>query len=28
VGSVVDIERTTPYTAMPIKQTPLEAAFS
>ena len=27
VGSVVDIERTTPYTAMPIKQTRLEAAF-
>jgi hypothetical protein len=27
VGNVVDIEETTPYTAMPIKQTPLEAAF-
>ncbi len=28
VGSVVEIENTTPYTAMPIKITPLEAAFA
>ena len=27
VGSVVKIENTTPYTAMPVKITPLEAAF-
>ena len=27
VGSVVDIEQTTPYTAMPIKRTPLECAY-
>ena len=27
VGDVVSIERTTPYSAMPIKQTPLEAAY-
>ena len=27
VGKQVDIERTTPYSAMPIKQTPLESAF-
>ena len=27
VGSVVDIRQTTPYTAMPLKITPLEAAF-
>jgi hypothetical protein len=27
VGSVVDINQTTPYSAMVIKRTPLEAAF-
>lgn len=27
VGKQVEIERTTPYSAMPIKQTPLEAAY-
>jgi len=27
VGSVVDIGNTTPYTAMPIKQSPLEKFF-
>lgn len=27
VGSVVNIEDTTPYTAMPLNITPLEAAF-
>ena len=27
IGSVVDIERTTPYSAMIPKQTPLESAF-
>lgn len=27
VGSVVAIQQTTPYTAMQIKQTPLESAF-
>ena len=27
VGKEVAIERTTPYSAMPIKQTPLEAAY-
>jgi hypothetical protein len=28
IGDCVDIKRTRPYTAMPIKQTPLEAAFA
>ena len=28
VGSLVDIDNTRPWTAMQIKQTPLEAAFS
>ena len=27
VGDIVSIEYTTPYSAMPIKQTPLEAAY-
>jgi hypothetical protein len=27
IGKQVDIENTTPYTAMPLKQTPLESAF-
>lgn len=27
IGSVVSIEETTPYSAMQIKQTPLEAAY-
>jgi hypothetical protein len=27
VGDAVSIERTSPYSAMPIKQTPLEAAY-
>ena len=27
IGRSVDIRNTTPYTAMPIKQTPLEAAY-
>jgi hypothetical protein len=27
IGKQIDIENTTPYTAMPIKQTPLTAAF-
>ena len=27
IGRAVDIERTTPYSAMLIKQTPLEAAY-
>jgi len=27
VGKSVSIENTTPYTAMPLKQTPLESAF-
>lgn len=27
IGGIIEIERTTPYTAMPIKQTPLESAF-
>ena len=27
VGDVVSISRTTPYSAMPLKQTPLEAAY-
>jgi hypothetical protein len=28
VGSVVDAQKTTPYSAMQVKVTPLEAAFS
>ena len=28
IGKQVDIENTTPYTAMPLKQTPLESAFA
>ena len=27
IGRAVDLRDTTPYTAMPIKQTPLEAAY-
>ena len=27
IGDIVDIEQTTPYTAMPLKRTPLEAAY-
>jgi len=27
IGKEIDIENTTPYSAMPINQTPLEAAF-
>jgi hypothetical protein len=27
IGSIVDIKNTTPYSAMPISQTPLTAAF-
>lgn len=27
VGKRIDIDLTTPYTAMPLKQTPLESAF-
>ena len=27
VGKQVDLKQTTPYSAMPIKQTPLEAAY-
>jgi len=27
IGKQIDIESTTPYTAMPLKQTPLESAF-
>lgn len=27
IGKQVDIENTTPYTAMPLKRTPLESAF-
>ena len=27
IGKQIDIESTTPYTAMPLKQTPLTAAF-